>query len=88
MREGKDKAEEGKVNKSNILSESLTDSRNDVDDSMDKIKDIFAPAKGLEKNKFGKIAVNKDVVEKKEEPVFEKKMENLVADELKKSVVS
>ena len=87
MREMKEKQEEEKANKSNVLSTSLTQSQ-EVDESMDSIRDIFAPAKGLEKNKFGKIAVNKDVVEKKEEPVFEKKVENLVADELKKSVVS
>ena len=79
MREMKEKQEEEKANKSNILSTSLTKKftqSQEVDESMESIKDIFAPAKGLEKNKFGKIAVNKDVVEKKEEPVFEKKVEN------------
>lgn len=88
MREMKEKAEEDKqANKSNVLSASMTQS-NEVDESLDKIKDIFAPAKGLEKDKHGKIAVKQDEAEKKEEPVFEKKAENLVAEELKKSVVS
>jgi hypothetical protein len=52
------------------------------------VKDIFAPAKGLERGADGKLQVDKEQVVEKAEPVFEIKKENLVADELKKSVSS
>ena len=53
-----------------------------TDQSLDKVKDIFAPAKGLERNEAGEIKIDKEKVEEKKEPVFEKKIENLVNTEL------
>jgi hypothetical protein len=48
------------------------------DETMEKVKDIFAPAKGLERGSDGKIKVDKEQVEAKVEPVYEKKENNLV----------
>jgi len=38
-----------------------------------KVKDIFAPAQGLERNKDGKIQIDKEKVVEKTEPVFKEK---------------
>jgi len=50
---------------------------------MNKLKDFFAPVKGLESGADGKLDINKEKVEVRTEIEFEKRDENLVADELK-----
>jgi hypothetical protein len=54
------------------------------DQDMDKVKDIFAPAKGLERNKEGKIQVDKEKVEERPEPSFEKQDSEQRVEELKR----
>ena len=63
----------------------MSSSQAEGDSSLAAIKDVFAPAKGLERDEKGKIAVDTaQVEEKKKEPVFEKAAENLVKAELSK----
>ena len=53
-----------------------------TNDSIDKVKDIFAPIKGLERGQDGKLLIDKEKIVEKKEVEFEKKTENLVAEEL------
>lgn len=53
-------------------------------ETMEKMKDVLAPTRGLERDKEGKLQVDKEKVEEKKEPVFEPKKEPAVAEESKK----
>ena len=53
-----------------------------TNDSIDKVKDIFAPTKGLERGQDGKLLIDKEKIVEKKEVEFENKSENLVAEEL------
>ena len=54
------------------------------DQDLDRVKDIFAPAKGLERNKDGKIQIDKEKVEERPEPAFEKQDSDPRTEELKR----
>ena len=52
---------------------------------MDQLKDIFAPAKGLERGNDGKFSIDKEKVEEKKEIVLEDRPKTTVAEEIKAS---
>ena len=60
----------------------MSESESTRDENLEKVKNIFAPAQGLERSKEGKLTIDKEKVEVKEEPAFEEKKENLVKQEL------
>lgn len=61
------KEQEKKVLEDTKLNQSVDTS---LTEDVDKLKDIVGPAKGLERDKDGKLSVDKDKVEEKKDPVL------------------